>query len=262
LVRYLLLDEIFTADDSATCGAATMGLDIAIFPMLALALGFKHAYDADHLVAVSNFLTRSGGIRETFRMSISWAIGHMTTAAVITVALFFLIFQTGSIAGLLSSLEPGVAVMLIVIGMSTILLELPLAHSHQHSHSDGTIHSHSHRHRFGGLGRFARKPHLHHPLLGIGIIHGLASNDELFLLFVSGMGVGSLEILLGGVAVFTVGVILGMLFFGFVVTSLYRRGLTRIRVVINLSVASISIGYGLLILTGSGGFNLLDIFIR
>jgi hypothetical protein len=128
----------------------------------------------------------------------------MITAAIITVAIFFLVAQVESITSILSHLKLGVAIMLIVIGIIGILLEVPVVHEHYHSHLGGKIHSHTHIHRLGGLGEFARKLHLHHPLLGVGIIHGLASNDELFVLFVTGLGVGSLELLLRGVAVFTV----------------------------------------------------------
>ncbi len=234
-----------------------MSINLVLFPLLALALGLKHAYDADHLVAVSNFLARSSGLRDTSRMTLSWAIGHMATASIITTILFVLASQAEQVTGLLSVFELGVAVMLIAVGVVAVLMEVPMFHSHLHTHSDGTIHSHSHKHRFGRLGGFGRKAHLHHSLFGIGIIHGLASNDELLLLFVAGLGVGSLELLLGGVAVFTIGVILGMMLFGFAVTSLYRFKFQRVRVVFNLTIALLSIVYGGLLLMGLDGFNVL-----
>src|SRR5437867_9471975 len=60
-----------------------LAIEFAAFIVLALALGFKHSYDADHLVAVSNLITRSGSIRKTSLISVSWAAGHMVTAAII-----------------------------------------------------------------------------------------------------------------------------------------------------------------------------------
>src|SRR5437870_8246664 len=65
-----------------------LAIEFAAFIVLALALGFKHSYDADHLVAVSNLITRSGSIRKTSLISVSWAAGHMVTAAIITVLLY------------------------------------------------------------------------------------------------------------------------------------------------------------------------------
>src|SRR5256714_14368780 len=67
-----------------------LAYEFVAFMVLALALGFKHSYDADHLVAVSNLITRSGSIRKTSLMSMSWAAGHMVTAAIITVLLYTL----------------------------------------------------------------------------------------------------------------------------------------------------------------------------
>src|SRR3990172_7924491 len=64
------------------------GMDPLLFIALAIALGFKHSYDADHLVAVSNFIARSSGVRKTTLMSVSWAAGHMAAASMVTLVLY------------------------------------------------------------------------------------------------------------------------------------------------------------------------------
>jgi len=228
----------------------------ALFPLLALALGVKHAYDADHLLAVSSFLARSKGVREASKMTASWALGHMVTAAIVTVALFFFVAQVEAVTGLLSYFELGVAITLIAIGFVAVLLQVPTVHDHYHRHIGGKVHSHSHWHRFGGLGRFARKTHLHHPLLGVGILQGLASNDELLALFVAGLGVGSLQLLLSGVAVYTMGVMLGMILFGIALTyPLHKQRVGRMGLAINIVSGSLSIVYGGMMLGGLGGLN-------
>jgi len=159
----------------------------------------------------------------------------------------------------LSSFELIVAVMLIVIGVVGIFLEIPIVHEHYHHHVRGALHSHLHVHRFGGLGSFARRTHLHQPLLGVGILQGLASNDELIALFIVGLGVGSLDVLLGGVAIFTLGVVLGMLLLGIVVTyPILKYGARRVQLVVNVAAGSLSILYGLLLLTSSVSFNPFD----
>src|SRR3989344_874070 len=134
-----------------------MAFDVVFFLALSLALGVKHAYDADHLVAVSNFLARSKSMKETGRMTISWALGHMLTASAITIILFTLAMQANSITGILSHMETLVAAMLILIGTVGILLEVPIVHRHVHHHIGKRVHSHAHSHRFGRLGRFARR---------------------------------------------------------------------------------------------------------
>jgi hypothetical protein len=152
--------------------------------------------------------------------------------------------------------------MLIIIGAVGILSVMPIAHKHYHQHIGNKIHTHFHKHRSGIVRKSTTKTHLHHPLLGVGIVHGLASNDELLVLFVAGLGVGSLNLLLGGVALFTVGVVVGMILFGAIVTyPLLKYGADRIRLVVNVVAGSLSIISGLMILAGLGGVNLFELVL-
>ncbi|MFH1750858.1 MAG: hypothetical protein ABH863_04215, partial [Candidatus Micrarchaeota archaeon] len=58
------------------------------FLPLALFLGIKHTFDADHLVAVSNLLARAKSVMAAMKLGISWAFGHMLTAAILTAVIF------------------------------------------------------------------------------------------------------------------------------------------------------------------------------
>jgi high-affinity nickel permease len=229
-----------------------MPIDPAFFIVLALALGFKHSYDADHLVAVSNLLTRSKDLRKTARMSVSWAAGHMVTATVITVLLYE--FRQTLLQGFLSNFDLLVAAMLMVIGVLGLLVEFGLLHRHAHEHptEDQRVASHVHLHLH--LGR----PSEHRTMFGIGIVHGLASNDELLILFVASLGVTSLLGLLGGVGVFSLGVVAGMILFGLGVTyPMLRWGHARVRRAVNVVAAVLSIAYAIYLFLGYGGFNVL-----
>ena len=171
-------------------GGATVALELVPFLVLALALGFKHSYDADHLVAVANLLTRSKSLRRAGGMSIAWALGHMATASVITTVLFL----AGAVvlAPFLASFDLAVALMLIAIGVLSLLWEfgylrrlrealgrLGAVHEHPHGHKF-VAHRHMHLH----LGRYKE----HGAMLGIGVVHGLASNDELLILLLAALG--------------------------------------------------------------------------
>lgn len=222
-----------------------MPLDPILFVGLSLALGFKHSYDADHLVAVSNLLTRSPSLRQTSLMSFSWAAGHMITATVVTVVLF--LFKDYLLQDLLSHLELVVAIMLVAIGVLGLLIEFGLLHRHRHRH-DVQEHEHAHVH----LGRVEE----HRAMFGIGIVHGLASNDELLILFVASFGVAYLPGLLAGVGVFSIGVVLGMVVFGLGISyPILRWGSVRVRRVVNVVAAGASIGYAVLLFLGLGGAN-------
>ena len=63
-------------------------INLISFMFLALLLGFKHSYDADHLIAVSGILRKIKSFKSSIRIGISWAAGHMITAAIATIALF------------------------------------------------------------------------------------------------------------------------------------------------------------------------------
>ncbi|MEE9612716.1 MAG: sulfite exporter TauE/SafE family protein [Desulfatiglandales bacterium] len=211
--------------------------------LLALMLGFKHSYDADHLVAVSNFLVKSKSRRETFWMSMSWATGHMLTASIVTILIFQ--FKDFFLTRILSHFELVVGAMLVVLGLVSILsTRLDLLHIHSHTHDDET-HEHPHVH-------ISKDEHYHSHMFGIGIVHGLASNDELLILFTAALGISSLAGLLSYVAIFSVGVIGGMILFGYVVTvPLSKINANSLNKMVSIVVGSLSIVYGLWLLRPS-----------
>lgn len=217
-----------------------MPVEPAFFVLLALALGFKHSYDADHLVAVSNFLVRSRSLRKTSLMSLSWAAGHMITATAITLILFA--FRATILQNFLGRLEVAVAVMLVAIGVVGLLVEFRWVHRHPHAHPTGE-HEHVHLH----FGRVKE----HQAMFGIGVVHGLASNDELLVLFVASLSVASLEALVGGVGVFSLGVVAGMLVFGIGMTVPIRRwGTERARRWVSVGASILSVAYGVYLFLG------------
>ena len=218
-----------------------------VFLGLALVLGFKHSYDADHLVAVSNLLARSKSLRRTALMSVSWALGHMITASIVTVILYA--FKETLLRSYLSALEFAVAVMLVVIGVFSLLVEFKIVHIHAHRH-EAEDHTHAHLHVTS-----ARE---HGAMFGIGVVHGLASNDELLALFVVSLRVTTLAGLLGGVGIFSLGVVLGMVVFGIGITYPRQRwGTERTRRAVTLAAAALSIGYAIFLFLGFSGINLL-----
>jgi len=228
---------------------------------LAFALGFKHSYDADHLVAVANFLMRSKGLKTVLSMSISWAIGHMLTASIITLILYFLLSEAITLS--LSYFEIGVGLMLITIGIFSIAWETKYFHTHFHFHGEKG-HSHSHLHFIGQKLRrpFVKKLHLHPHLLGVGIIHGLASNDELFTIIVISLGVVTLSGLFLNLGIYSIGVVVGMVIFGIAVSyPVLRWGACKVRRTVNIALATFSIVYGALLLLGMETWNPFALFL-
>ena len=96
-------------------------------------------------------------------------------------------------------------------------------------------------------------------MLGIGIVHGLASNDEILVLLIASFGMASLTIegLLVGVGVFSLGVVAGMILFGLGLSyPILRWGDAKVRRVVNVATALLSIAYGIYLLAGFEGINL------
>lgn len=208
--------------------------------LLSLLLGFKHSYDADHLVAVSNLIVKSRSPRQTFFMSVSWAMGHMLTASIITILLYQ--FKEFFLTRFLTYFELAVGAMLVVLGAASILsVKYDLLHAHSHSH-DGETHKHPHFH-------LAQDEHYHTHMFGIGIVHGLASNDELMILFTASLGITSLPGLLIYLMIFTIGVITGMVLFGIAMSySIRKISAGSFNRLITLGVGALSIIYGSLML--------------
>lgn len=88
---------------------------------LGFLLGMRHATDPDHVVAVTTIITQQRSIGRALRTGVLWGIGHTATiilAGGLIVALKLQLSRIPPRLGL--SLEFGVAVMLVVLGVLTL----------------------------------------------------------------------------------------------------------------------------------------------
>ena len=49
---------------------------------ISLLLGFRHAFEPDHLAAVSTLATRQGSVWAACRLGLAWAVGHTASVGV------------------------------------------------------------------------------------------------------------------------------------------------------------------------------------
>src|SRR6266853_107371 len=54
---------------------------------LGLLLGFRHAFEPDHLAAVSTLATRQGRLLDACRLGLAWALGHTASVGVVVGAI-------------------------------------------------------------------------------------------------------------------------------------------------------------------------------
>ncbi len=177
--------------------------DILTGLLLGLLLGVKHALDADHIVAVTTIVSRSGSVLRSALVGLTWGIGH--SLALLAAGFAVLVFKLAIPDRLALSMEFAVGVLLIVLGAPLLwglIMNRPHIHLHQHG-AKNHFHPHSHSDTPDHYHRHLRKPLL------VGMLHGLAGSGALTVLILNTMSSvvhGLLFLLL-----FSVGSILSML---------------------------------------------------
>ena len=131
----------------------------------ALLLGSLHAFEADHMAAVSTFAVRRPRAGAAMRFGLRWAVGHGGVLVVLGTLLVASGINLPESSG--HWFERVVGASLIALGAWTAFGARSL-HAHEHTHADGTTHTHLHSH-LGGKGH----DHGHTATL-IGALHGLA----------------------------------------------------------------------------------------
>jgi len=154
---------------------------------LGFMLGLRHALDADHVAAVSTFVSQERSVLRSCLRGTFWGIGHTAALLVAGVAVFAFKLQISPEVE--RGVETVVGLVLILLGAHVLLRSFSAVslHRHQHSHG-GAPHSHLHVH----VGDAAEHRHLHvwrgapQPLL-MGVLHGLAGSGALVLLVLASM---------------------------------------------------------------------------
>lgn len=174
---------------------------------LGLVLGLRHAFEPDHLAAVSTLATSQGRVLDGARLGIAWSVGHTATVALVALV----VLATGwHVPARFSSLaELLVAVLLVMLGLPVILRYVRGRwHIHAHAH-DGAPHLHLHSHA-------ETTSHGHaHPAwdirrsLGLGLAHGLAGSAVIVVLIMAAAPTAGSRV--AYVVAFGMGTVLGML---------------------------------------------------
>ncbi len=139
-------------------------------------LGVKHAFEADHLVAVSTMISKHKHPLKAALVGTFWGAGHTLTLFV--VGLLVLLFKLQISENLSRGFSASVGIMLILLGLFNLFRKREEIHSHVHTHQ-GKEHSHLHVHQS------SKKLHSHHKSFLVGIVHGLDGSGALMLLVLS-----------------------------------------------------------------------------
>ncbi|MBK8503811.1 MAG: urease accessory protein [Saprospiraceae bacterium] len=156
----------------------------ASFPWLFAAIvGFGHAFEADHLLAVSNIVTKRKSVSLAIKDGIFWGLGH--TSTIFFFGFLVIVGRVTFLDGCFGYLEAFVGLMLITLGLVRLYQYFRKRNLH-----------------------FV-EVHKHHLAYGVGLIHGLAGSGAMILLVMTEVetGVDSLIYLV----IFGIGSIVGML---------------------------------------------------
>ncbi|BFM15808.1 hypothetical protein R50073_19910 [Maricurvus nonylphenolicus] len=179
------------------------------------ALGLLHAFDADHVMAVSALSSRKPGFWRTLRFSANWALGH-SGVLILAGLLLFGLGQEIPLA-LQSFAEASVGVLLIGLGLMCFWRfrqQRMRLNTHTHTYGDTEV-VHTHWHLDDHTQSDAKgsaKQDTHAPVM-VGMLHGLAGSAPALAL-VPAVAQGQLSLAIFYLVLFSVGVMLSMLVFG------------------------------------------------
>lgn len=222
-------------------------MGITLFTLLGFGflLGIKHAFDADHLTAISTVVSKNKSIKKSSLAGMFWGFGH--TISLLVVGLVILLLKISIPQKIALSFEFIVGIMLVILGINSILtIKKNRIHLHRHKH-DGIEHIHFHSHK---LTRQHYHKHLSlHKSLFIGIIHGLAGSTALTLLVlttVKSFWMGLIYIL-----IFGIGSITGMMVISSIISlpfTLMPSKFEKIQKILRISTGLISTIIGFIIM--------------
>jgi sulfite exporter TauE/SafE len=226
-------------------------MDTSLIAALGLGflLGLRHALDADHVAAVSTFVTQDRSVLRSCLRGTFWGLGH--TTALLGAGVAVVAFKLQISPALERGLERVVAIVLVGLGAHVVVRALSVVSLHRHEHSHGGP---PHRHLHVHLGDVDEHRHLHlwrgapQPLL-MGLLHGLAGSGALVLLVLTTMPSPAAAVVY--ILVFGVGSTAGMLLLSGLIGvpfALTAGGSRTLGAALQLVVGACSILVGMLML--------------
>ncbi|MEP7321223.1 MAG: urease accessory protein [Saprospiraceae bacterium] len=151
--------------------------------LITIYAGFTHAFEADHLLAVSSIVSGRSNNQLAMKDGIYWGLGHTSTT--IFIGILMIIFKIGIPVVYFNYFEAMVGVMLSGLAIHRIVKfylsrksELQI-HLHPHNHIP---HQHVNLPLENGKGK-----HPHSLAYQVGLMHGLAGSGALVILALSKM---------------------------------------------------------------------------
>ncbi len=189
-------------------------METSISLAFAALIGFSHAFEADHLVAVSSMATRRDRLSLAIKDGLFWGLGHSSTLFLI--GLLMIVGQMAIAESTFSYLEAVVGLMLIILGIFRIV------RLQKGKHTMPVADDHSHDHRMA---------------YGVGLVHGLAGSGVLMVMIMGQLNSTFSALLF--ILLFGLGSVAGMLIAAGVFSLPFSKKLSKIRSIqVGLAVLS------------------------
>ena len=189
-------------------------------------LGLRHAFEPDHLAAVTTLATRPGQrLWPAARLGLVWGVGHTATVGLVVLVVIALGIQIPP--RFWPAAELAVAGLLILLG-GVVIWRYARGRWHMHVHShqqsaDSHLHLHSHSEDAGHAHQHGRVDARRS--LGFGVAHGLAGSGAIAALLVAAVPDTTSRFLY--FAAFGGGTIIGMLLVSTVLAAVVRVAANR-----------------------------------
>ncbi len=223
-----------------------------------LALGFligvQHAFEADHVAAVSSLVSGERSAKHMVSLGAIWGLGHTLILMLVgggAVLLGLAVEPTFA-----EWLELCVGLMLVLLGAHVLYrLYRDRVHFHRHRHGTEPPHLHAHSHR-GEHGHDHSRHHHVHPdtawvrPLAVGVMHGLAGTAAVVVLTAAAQTTPQMG--LAYIGLFGLGSIVGMAAVTAIIAvplAFSAKLLTRANYAVQAVIGLVTVGVGGAILT-------------
>jgi high-affinity nickel permease len=212
---------------------------------LTLYAGFTHAFEVDHILAVSNMITNRNKTIKAIKDGMFWGFGH--TSTILFVGIIFLILKFEITPEIFKYFEAAVGCMLTGLGVYRIYkwYSTKSANSKSYQQILSNEHEHPHKHTTNNT----TKKYTHLPAYFIGLVHGLAGSGSLILIVLSksqSVANGLLYLLLFGL-----GSVIGMMLAAGAFNMPFSKKIFANKILQNVLIslsAVLCIGYGIVVI--------------
>ncbi len=200
---------------------------------LILYAGFAHAFETDHLLAVSNMIISRNKTFAAVKDGMYWGLGH--TSTILFMGILVLLLKLRVSPAYFMYFEAAVGGMLILLGIYR--LQKKRVHAHAHLQTPAHVH--------GNIATPVLGTASFLPAYSIGLVHGLAGSGSLLLLVITQIhsAVQGLVYLL----IFGVGSVAGMMLAAGLFSLPFSQkllGSTRLQKILTWLSALLCVGYG------------------